>query len=119
MNKVMIVEDNEDSQIYLKTIFNKRNINTIEVCNGNKVMEIFNNNINDISFIMMDISLPGTQYNGIDFTKMILSIKKLPIIIQTGYMEYREEALKAGCSEYLIKPYTIYKINNIINKYYS
>ena len=117
--KVLIVEDNLDTQIYLKVLFNKRNIDIISVFDGSKVIETFNNNIEDISFIMMDLSLPGTKYSGIDFTKIILEIKQIPIIIQTANLDYRKESFESGCAEYITKPFSIYQLFKLIDKYYN
>jgi hypothetical protein len=44
--------------------------------------------------------------NGIEATKEILKIKKLPIIAQTAYTfgDEKHLAMQAGCSSYLSKP---------------
>lgn len=118
MKKVLVVEDDLDNQMYIKILLNKKNIDIISVIDGSNVITTFKNNINDIAFVMMDINLPGTIYTGIDFIKMMLEIKNIPIIIQTAYSERREEAINAGCSDYITKPFNTHQINKLIDKYY-
>lgn len=117
--KVLVVEDNLDNQLYLNILFRRRNINIISVVDSNEVMTTFINNINNISLVMMDLRLPNiNDYCGVDFTRKMLNIKYLPIIIQTASLSHREEAFAAGCVEYITKPFSKYQIDKIIDKYY-
>ena len=55
--------------------------------------------------ILMDIQMP--EMNGIEATKQIRKFNKEVIIIaQTAfvYAHNREEAIEAGCNEYITKP---------------
>jgi len=76
---------------------------------------------NDYKLILMDVKMP--KMNGIDALKAIKIIKQdVPILIVTGYAvdAEKEEGLKAGAAEIIIKPFCIRhlieKINFYINK---
>lgn len=56
--------------------------------------------------LMLDIKMP--KINGLEVLKQIKKLKpKLPVIIVTGYqsVETAQEALKAGASDYIPKPF--------------
>jgi len=68
--------------------------------------------------VFMDIKMP--VMNGLDAIRLIRQFRKdLPIIIQTAYarIEDREEALKAGCDEYLSKPIKQEELFTFLRKY--
>jgi CheY-like chemotaxis protein len=59
--------------------------------------------------------------DGYEATKRIKQInKKIPIIAQTAYaLEYeKEEILKAGCDDYIAKPFSDTELLTMINRYF-
>lgn len=103
--KILIAEDDAVSALLLTRaveIFSKV---IITVNNGADAVEICHNNP-DIDLVLMDIKMPGMD--GYEATKEIRKFNKEMIIIaQTAYsLSFdRQNALDAGCTEYISKPY--------------
>ncbi|SDW26153.1 PAS domain S-box-containing protein [Lutibacter oricola] len=104
ISKVLIVEDDEISAIYLKQILNKICTEIIHVESGEEAVELCKT-FNNIDIIFMDIKMKGI--GGYEATKQIrLFNNNVKIMAQTAYTMPgdREKALKAGCNDYIEKP---------------
>lgn len=103
--KLLIVEDDEDSQKFL-ALFLKRSFE-LEMSNS---AETFYQKIesNDFDLILMDVSLRGEK-DGLQLTREIKQVdkyKNIPIVALTAhaYQRDRTEAYKAGVNYFLTKP---------------
>lgn len=115
--KIMIVEDDETSVELIKEMFNETNVSIIIKENGVDAVEYFKKN-NSVNIILMDIQLP--KMNGLEATRQIKKIKdKVPVIAQTAYAfeSDRINAIKAGCDDYIAKPFNKDQLLNLIQKY--
>ena len=111
--KILIVEDDEISAIYLKTILNDIAKEITHVDTGERAIEECKNQ-DDFDVILMDIKMPGIS--GFEATKRIREFNKEVIIIaQTAYALSgdREKAISSGCNDYITKPV---KENEILEK---
>ena len=102
--KILIVEDDEISNLYLKEILIDSGA-LIEYANNGKeaVEKVIQTPNYDI--ILMDIKLP--ILNGYEATKQIKKINpNIYVIAQTAFASEndRQTALKEGCDEYISKP---------------
>jgi CheY-like chemotaxis protein len=82
--------------------------------NGNAAIELCREHT-DIDLILMDIQLPGMD--GYEATRQIRQFNKdVVIIAQTAYglSGEKENALKAGCDEYLSKPINVNELTDMI-----
>lgn len=116
--KILIVEDDDISQIYLTEIVNSFSREILYATNGLKGIEHFKNH-SDIDLILMDIKLP--DLNGYEVTKQIrLYNKKVIIIAQTAYAmsSDRVKAIEAGCNDYVSKPVTQEMLLRTIKNYF-
>lgn len=114
---VLIVEDDEISYEYLKTVIRKSEIDLIWAKNGKESIDICRKNP-DINLVLMDINLP--LMNGFEATKAIKEFRPdLPIIAQTAYFVSgdREKLLAAGCDDYIVKPIYKRELLNKVNKF--
>ncbi|MFO7369449.1 MAG: PAS domain S-box protein [Bacteroidales bacterium] len=115
--RILIAEDDDVSISYLKTIL-EGDWNELIVCtNGISTVETVRSQP-DISIVLMDIRMP--EMSGIDATKEIRKFNKtIPIIAQTAnaLINDQNEALEAGCNEYLTKPLNRAKLLDLILKY--
>ncbi len=104
-HKLLIVEDDEDSQRFL-TLFLKRRF---EISMSNSSDTFYEKLENDsFSVILMDVSLRGEK-DGLQITKEIKSnpkYKDIPVVALTAhaYQRDRTEAYKAGVNYFLTKP---------------
>jgi len=103
--KLLVVEDDEDSQRFLK-LFLKREF-VISMSNSGETF--YNELENDIfDVILMDVSLRGEK-DGLQLTREIKNddkYKHIPVVALTAhaYQRDRAEALKAGVDYFLTKP---------------
>ncbi len=114
---VLVVEDEEINYLYLETVIRKldKTIDILHAKNGVEAVEICKSN-SDIDIVFMDIKMP--KMNGLDATKIIKEFaSELKIVAQTAYstFEDRQNALQAGCDDFLEKPINIELLNQIIN----
>ncbi len=116
---ILIVEDDEDSQFFLKIILENRCKKIILVQNGLEAVKAVKENKN-IDFILMDIKLP--KMDGVTATHEIRKFNKnVYIIAQTAYAFHgdKDKFINAGCNEYITKPINKEKLLSIFNKYLS
>jgi PAS domain S-box-containing protein len=116
---ILIVEDEEVNHLYLETLLEYCEINfkTIHAKHGKEAVEMCKEN-SEIDFVLMDMKMP--IMTGFEATKLIKVFRpNLPIVAQTAYStkEEKEQAISAGCDDFISKPISEKKLNEIINKY--
>ena len=114
---VLIVEDNETSNIYFEVALRKTKANLIWAKNGFDAVEIVKSN-NSIDLILMDINMP--KMDGIEATKIIKSLNpNIIIVVQTAFLLSGEEQMcqEAGCDEFITKPIRLKYLLDTIDRY--
>jgi CheY-like chemotaxis protein len=102
--KILIVEDDLSSRLYLNKILEKAEVITLNAGDGQEALERAVKNP-DIDLILMDIQLP--VMDGYTAARKIREFRKEIIIIaQTAYglMDDKEKLMDSGFDDYLIKP---------------
>jgi len=102
--RVLIVEDDEMSFVYLKEVLKSTQIDILRAKNGNQAIELFEANP-DIDLVLMDIKLP--EMDGYEATRRIKQIRPMiPVIAQTAYAmaDDQQKILQVGCDDYISKP---------------
>jgi two-component system cell cycle response regulator DivK len=115
---VLIVEDNETSNIYFAAALKKTKANLIWAINGFDAVKIVNDQNNKIDLILMDINMP--KMDGIEATRIIKSTNpEIIIVVQTAYILSGEERLchEAGCDDFITKPIRLKYLLDTINRY--
>jgi DNA-binding response OmpR family regulator len=102
---ILIAEDSEDLRDFLKTFLEGHGYRVVEACGGLEAVAAFMRERPDL--VLMDLGLPGTD--GLTAVRKIREHQpaaETPILIISAYdrVEYRTEAVEAGCGGYLIKP---------------
>ena len=116
--KILIVEDDEPSEILLSTFVKTMGKEIIKVHNGFDAVEACRNNP-DLDLVLMDIQMP--KMSGYDATRNIRQFNKdLVIIAQTAYglSGDREKAIEAGCNDYISKPINKNELRKLIQKHF-
>lgn len=114
--KILIVEDDFSSRLYLNKLIEKTGAIILNAANGSDAVTIVTKTI-DIDLILMDIQMP--LMDGYESTKKIRELgRKVIIIAQTAYglPGDREEVITSGFDDYIIKPINAEKL---IEKLYS
>jgi len=117
--KILIVEDDEASEILLSIAVSEFKKEIIKARTGVEAVQACRN-YHDIELVLMDIQLP--ELNGYEATKQIrLFNKNVIIIAQTafGLIGDREKAIAAGCNDYISKPIEKDMLRSIIRKYFD
>lgn len=102
--KILIVEDDLSSRLYLNKILEKTGVIILNAGDGQDAVNVTLNNP-DIDIVLMDIQLP--VMDGYLAMSKIREIRKdIIIIAQTAYalLGDKEKILKAGFNDYVIKP---------------
>jgi CheY-like chemotaxis protein len=102
--KIMIVEDDVSSRLYLNKILEKTGASLLNACDGKEAVEAAKADPG-IDIILMDIQLPVVD--GYEASKMIREFRNDVIIIaQTAYslLGDREKIIASGFDDYIVKP---------------
>ena len=120
IGKILIVEDNQANQMFMKVILKQLNLDCKTANNGKEAVEMYKNEKFDL--ILMDENMP--IMNGIEATKQIRKIEKtththIPIIAVTAnsLSGDKEKFLEAGFDAYLPKPVDIKLLGEIMSKF--
>lgn len=113
---VLIVEDNETSNIYFEAALRKTKAHLFWAKNGVDAIEIVKNN--KIDLVLMDINMP--KMDGIEATQIIKTLyPQIIVVVQTAFVLSGEEklCLDAGCDEFITKPIRLKYLLDTINRY--
>ena len=116
--KILIVEDDTISNLLISIAVEKYAKVILKANNGLEAIETYINN-HTIDLILMDINMP--IMDGYEAAKQIRKFNKNIIIIaQTanGMPSDRNDAIAAGCNDYISKPINIVALEALIQKYF-
>ncbi|WP_255571194.1 ATP-binding protein [Halomarinibacterium sedimenti] len=107
--KVLVAEDNEMNQFYIKQLLKKLNVEADIAENGKEAVDILKSKKDTYDLVLMDMHMP--VMNGMEAISHIrklngTTVKKLPIVACSAdvFPEARKNAIKAGIDFYLTKP---------------
>ncbi len=114
---ILVVEDDETSLLFLEIVLRLEKLKMMHAASGLEAIEMCLNNP-EIGLVLMDIKLP--EMNGLEATRKIKTFRPdLPVIAQTAhaFSSDRQEALNAGCDDFITKPIPKNELMKIIAKY--
>lgn len=103
MEKILIIDDENDLRFVLKRFLSKHNYEVIEASSGRKALEALKSH--DINLILCDFKLD--DMDGATVLKAIKEIDQdVPVIIITGYSNIKTavEVMRLGAIDYVTKP---------------
>ncbi|HEY9168697.1 MAG TPA: CHASE domain-containing protein [Lutibacter sp.] len=115
--KILVVEDDESSEIFISHIVEELSNITLIARNGAEAVEICRNNP-DIDLVLMDVKMP--VMDGYMATTAIREFNKDVIIIaQTAFalMGNKEKLIADGCNDYITKPIDKDELLRMIKKH--
>ncbi len=118
MGKVLVLDDEEDVLSLVRKILLKMGY---EVHATSRIDEFYSVLDGDVKLILLDDVMP--EKTGIEICRELKKDSersKVPIIVfsASGSKEKKEEAIEAGAEEFLVKPFSIEQLVDIIDKYY-
>jgi signal transduction histidine kinase len=116
--KVLIAEDNENSELLIRIVISPFSQHVLEAATGFEAIEACRKNP-DIDLILMDINMP--EMDGLEATRQIRQFNpEVVIIAQTAFGQSgsREKALEAGCNDYIEKPIEVSLLLQLIKAHF-
>lgn len=112
---ILVVDDFDDTRLLLRTWLERRGFRVVEAADGIQAVNRAETESPDL--IIMDIQMP--QLDGLAATRRIRKLKELgsvPIVAVSAYGadQFREQALAAGCDEYVSTPFEPDRLEGII-----
>jgi two-component system cell cycle response regulator DivK len=112
---ILIVDDFDDTRLLLRTWLRKKGYRVVEAANGNEAIAKALDAAPDL--IIMDVEMP--ELDGLSATRQIRKLKnsgELPIVAVSAYGAdlFREQALEAGCNEYMSTPFEPDELEKLI-----
>lgn len=114
---ILVAEDDDSNFKLIKAIIGKK-CDIEWAKNGEEMVQLFRQHHEKVKAMLMDIKMP--IMNGLEATKIIReSNTEIPIIMQTAYAfsSDKENAMKAGATEVLVKPITLSVLRTTLSKY--
>jgi CheY-like chemotaxis protein len=112
---ILVVDDFDDTRLLLRTWLERRGFRVVEAENGIQAINQAETESPDL--IIMDMQMP--QLDGLSATRLIRKIESMnsvPIVAVSAYGadQFREQALAAGCNEYVSTPFEPATLEGII-----
>ena len=103
---VLVVDDETRMRKLIKDFLIKKEFNILEAEDGEKALEIFEENKNKIGIILLDVMMP--KLDGWSVLRQIRQNSNVPIIMLTARGEEQDElfGFELGVDEYISKPFS-------------
>jgi two-component system cell cycle response regulator DivK len=114
----LVVEDFEDSRFMMRRLLEMAGYNVLEASDGEQAVQMAVDS--RPALILMDLSLP--KLDGLAATRQIRQqkgLKRVPILAVSAHdsPESRNEALAAGCNEYVTKPIDFDQLHALLERF--
>ncbi len=115
MPTVLIVEDEKKMQRLLELSLAEEGYTTQAAADAESALKLFGQHRIDV--VITDLKLPGM--NGLEFLQAVKRADaRMPVVLMTafGTVETAVQAMKAGASDYLIKPFSLEEMKLILQR---
>ena len=112
---IMVADDNADNRDMMRVLLELKGYEVVVAENGREAVEVALEKSPDL--ILLDLELP--LMDGLMVTRDLHSHRqflKVPIVVISGHdpRKYRQAALDAGCSDFLLKPISFERLDEIL-----
>jgi DNA-binding NtrC family response regulator len=115
MPAILIVEDEAKMRRLLELNLGEDGLTTFSAGDAETGLKLLREN--PIDLVLTDLKLPGV--NGLEFLQTVKRQNAaLPVVVMTafGSVETAVEAMKAGASDYVLKPFSLTEMRMVIHK---
>lgn len=115
---ILVIDDVKTVLKYLQVVLVRSGYSVILAETGTEGLAVFQAQSDQIDLILLDLQMP--DITGFDIARTIRKTHPdLPVIAQTALSrtEDRENALRAGCTDVILKPIDMEDLQEIIRKY--
>ena len=105
-NYILVVDDELRMRKLIKDFLMAKGYNIIEAEDGEKALEVFQENKNKIKLILLDVMMP--KLDGWSVLRQIRQESRVPIVMLTARGEEQDElfGFELGVDEYITKPFS-------------
>ncbi len=105
-NCILVVDDEQRMRKLIKDFLKAKGYGILEAEDGEKALEVFEENRNKITLILLDVMMP--KLDGWSVLRQIRQTSKVPIIMLTARGEEQDElfGFELGVDEYIVKPFS-------------
>ncbi len=105
-NCILVVDDEERMRKIIKDFLVAKGYSILEAEDGEKALEVFEENKNKITLILLDVMMP--KLDGWSVLRQIRQESKVPIMMLTARGEEQDElfGFELGVDEYIAKPFS-------------
>lgn len=105
-NCILVVDDEQRMRKLVKDFLKAKGYGILEAEDGEKALEVFEENQNKITLILLDVMMP--KLDGWSVLRQIRQTSKVPIIMLTARGEEQDElfGFELGVDEYIAKPFS-------------
>ena len=120
---ILIVDDESRMRKLLRDFLSVKGYQILEAEDGEKVLEIFEENRNRIKLVLLDVMMP--KLDGWSVLRQIRQESKVPIVMLTARGEEQDElfGFELGVDEYISKPFSpkilVARVEAILKRVYG
>ena len=105
-NYILVVDDELRMRKLIKDFLMAKGYNIIEAEDGEKALEVFQENKNKLKLILLDVMMP--KLDGWSVLRQIRQESRVPIVMLTARGEEQDElfGFELGVDEYITKPFS-------------
>ena len=105
-DSILVVDDEERMRKLIKDFLNNKGYHILEAEDGEKALEVYEENQSKIMLILLDVMMP--KLDGWSVLRQIRQESKVPIIMLTARGEEQDElfGFELGVDEYISKPFS-------------
>ncbi|MCX5835775.1 MAG: sigma-54 dependent transcriptional regulator [Deltaproteobacteria bacterium] len=115
MNKILVVDDELNMRLVLKTLLNKEGYEVATASDGLEALKVLKSG--DVNVVVTDLKMPRLDGMGL-LDRVIREYPSTPVIIITahGTVATAVDALKKGAFDYITKPFEQDELKRVIQK---
>ena len=120
---ILIVDDEARMRKLIKDFLTKNDYKTLEAGDGEEAIDVFEENKNKISLILLDVMMP--KLDGWSVLRKIRNESQVPVIMLTARGEEQDElfGFELGVDEYISKPFSpkilVARVEAILKRVYG
>ena len=120
---ILVVDDESRIRKLLRDFFTAKGYQILEAEDGEKAIEVFEENRNEIKLILLDVMMP--KLDGWSVLRKIRQESNLPVIMLTARGEEQDElfGFELGVDEYISKPFSpkilVARVEAILKRVYG
>ncbi len=120
---ILVVDDESRMRKLLKDFLSVKGYKILEAADGEKAIEVFEENRNKIKLILLDVMMP--KLDGWSVLRKIRQESKIPVIMLTARGEEQDElfGFELGVDEYISKPFSpkilVARVEAILKRIYG